>query len=120
MKRNEPKFCVILTEAVHEGLSSICPSIPSVVFFCLRKNGSIQSDNLVRDPEAFEEILNKIFGFGAKVIEKKILEVLYTKLQAPREISDSFEFMEEVKNAQKLLDPTFSRRPGQAAINPVV
>jgi hypothetical protein len=110
---------VILTEAVHEGLSSICPSIPSVVFFCLRKDGSIQSDNMVRDPGAFEESLNKIFGFGAKIIEKKILEVLYIKLQAPKEIRGSFKFIEEVKNAQKLLHPAFSRCPRQAAVNPV-
>ncbi len=111
---------MILTEAVHEGLSSICPSIPSVVFFCLRKNGSVQSDNLVKDPEAFEEILNKIFGFGAKVIEKRILEVLYTKLQIPKEIEESFEFMEEVKNAEELLNHTYMERPRQAAANPAI
>ena len=95
---------MFLTEAVHEGLSSISPSIPPVVFFYLKKDGSIQSDCLIEDLEAFEGGLKKIFGFGAKVIEKKILEVLYIKLQVTMEIKDDFKFAEEVKNAQKLLD----------------
>lgn len=104
MKQRELKFYVVLAEAVREGLSSISPSIPPVVFFVLQKDGIIQSDHLIDDPEAFEEGLKKIFGFGAKVIEKKILEVLYIKLQVPREIKDDFKFAEEVKSAQKLLD----------------
>jgi len=74
------------------------------VFFYLKKDGSIQSDCLIDDLEAFEGGLKKIFGFGAKVIEKKILEVLYIKLEVTMEIKDDFKFAEEVKNAQKLLD----------------
>ena len=104
MKQKQPKFYVFLTEAVHEGLSSISPSIPPVVLFYLKKDGSIQSDCLIDDLEAFEGGLKKIFGFGAKVIEKKILEVLYTKLEVTMEIKGDFKFAEEVKNAQKLLD----------------
>jgi hypothetical protein len=103
VKQRQPKFHVFLTEAVHEGLSSISPSIPSVVFFYLKKDGSIQSDYLIDDLEAFEGGLKKIFGFGAKVIEKKILEALYIKLQVTRDIKDDFEFVEEVKSAQRLL-----------------
>ncbi len=104
MKQKQPKFHVFLTEAVNEGLSSISPSIPPVVFFYLKKDGSIQPDCLIDDLEAFEGGLRKIFGFGAKVIEKKILEVLYIKLQVTREIKDNFKFAEEVKSAQRLLN----------------
>lgn len=106
MKTRQPKFDLVLAEAIQEGLSSISPSIPSVVFFYLKKNGSIQSDESIDDPQAFEEGLKKIFGFDAKVIEKKILEVLYVKLQIPPTIEDDFRFAEKVKDAQKLLDST--------------
>lgn len=106
MKQRQPKFDLVLAEAVQEGLSSISPSVSSVVLFYLKKNRSIQSDQYIDDPQAFEEGLKKIFGFGAKVIEKKIIEVLYVKLAVPRKIKDDFKFAEEVKNAQKLLDPT--------------
>jgi len=106
MKLRNPEFYVVLAEAVHEGLSSIGPSIHPVVFFYLKKKGSIRSDQCIDDAEAFEEGLKKIFGFGARVIEKKILEVLYVKLEVPRKIEDDFKFAEEVKKAQKLLDST--------------
>jgi len=104
MKRRQPRFHVVLAEAVYEGLSSISPSVPSVVFFYLKKSRAIQSDQYIEDPQAFEDGLKKIFGFGAKVIEKKILEVLYVKLEVPRTIEEGFRFAEEVKNAQKLID----------------
>lgn len=104
MKQKQPEFNMFLAEALHESLNSISPYIPSVVYFYLEKNGSIKSDRHIKDPEAFEESLKEIFGFGAKVIEKKILESLYVKLQAPRKIKDDFKFSEELKNAQKLLD----------------
>ena len=106
MEQRQPEFYVLLAEAIHEGLSSISPSIPPVVFLYLKKNASIQSNQYVDDPQAFDEGLKKIFGFGAKVIEQKILEVLYRKLQVPREIKDDFKFVEEVKKAQKLLNST--------------
>lgn len=95
---------MILAEAVYEGLSNVGPFIPCDVFFYLRQNGSIKSNYCIDDPEAFDEGLKNIFGFGARVIEKKILEVLYLKLQSPRKIEDNFKFADEVKKAQKLFD----------------
>jgi len=106
VKQRPSRFNTVLAEAVHEGLNSISPSVPSVVFFYLKKNAAIQSDRYIDSPEAFDEGLKKIFGFGAKVIEKKILEILYVKLEIPRKIEDDFEFAEKVKSAQKLLDST--------------
>ena len=58
------------------------------------------------DLEAFDDGLKKIFGYGAQVIEKRILEVLYVKLEAPRKIGGGFRFPEEVKKAQKLASST--------------
>jgi hypothetical protein len=104
MKQRQPKFDLILAEAVQEGLKSISPSVSSVVIFYLKRNKSIRSNEYIDDPQAFEEGLRKIFGFGAKVIEKKILEILYVKLELPRNIETDFQFSEEVKKAQKLLD----------------
>lgn len=95
-----------LVEAVQDGLNSISPSVSCAVLFYLEKAEAISCDQHFIDPEAFDDGLKKIFGFGAKVIEKKILESLYVKLEAPRRIGDSFEFTEEVKKAQKLMEFT--------------
>ena len=93
---------MVLTEAVQEGLSSVSPSISELVFCYLQKNASVQSNQHAVEPEVFEKCLKSIFGFGAKVIEKRILEALYVKLEVQRKIVDDFKFAEEVKNAQKL------------------
>jgi hypothetical protein len=104
MKQKQSEFYVVLAEAVQEGLRNIGPSIAPVVLSYMNKKASVRSDNYANDPEAFDESLKEIFGFGAKVIEKSILETLYGKLQSPKEVNHDFNFVEEVKNAQKFFD----------------
>ena len=81
------------------------------VFFYLKQNASVRSDDHIDDPKAFEDGLKKLFGFGAKVIEKKILEILYEKIDIPQKFGDHFMFAEEVRKAQDLLDLTDSDEP---------
>jgi len=103
LKRRQSKFNTVLVQAVQEGLDSIGPSISDAVLFHLQRTDAISSNPPLVDPEAFDDGLNKIFGYGAKIIEKRILEVLYEKLEAPRKIQGDFRFPEEVRQAQKLL-----------------
>lgn len=102
-KQKTSKFNTILFQAVYEGLNSIGASIPFAILPYLEKDGSIGPGRVINDPEAFDEGLKKIFGFGAKVIEKKILESLYEKLRIQQEVQDSFSFPEEIQNVQKML-----------------
>jgi hypothetical protein len=95
---------MVLAEAVHDGLRNISPSVPPIVLSYMNKRASNRSDRCIDDPEAFDEGLREIFGFGAKVIEKVILEALYRKLRAPKEVSPDFNFVEEVKYAKRLFD----------------
>ncbi len=106
MKRGQSKFNTVLAQAVREGLDSIGPSISDAVLFHLQRTEAVCSDRYFVDLEAFDDGLKKIFGYGAQVIEKRILEVLYVKLEAPRKIGGGFRFPEEVKKAQKLADST--------------
>jgi hypothetical protein len=94
----------ILVEAVNEGLSSICSSATSSVLFFLEKNGAIKSTSNIENLTAFSEGLERIFGFGAIVIEKKILEALCARLRLPdpKENRNNFEFAEEIEKAIEL------------------
>ncbi len=85
-------------------MNSIGPSISDIVLFHLQRSNSIRFDQPSVDPEAFDDGLKKIFGFGARVIERRILEVLYMKLDVNMQVSDDFEFIEEVRKAHKLLN----------------
>jgi len=106
LKRRQSEFNTVLVQAVQEGLDSIGPSISDAVLFHLQRIEAISSNRSLLDPEAFDDGLNRLFGYGAKIIEKRILEVLYGKLEAPRKIQGDFRFPEEVKKAQKLLSST--------------
>ena len=94
----------IITDAINEGLSIICSSAAPSVFFFLENNGSIRSKSSIENLESFSEGLESIFGFGSKVIEKKILKILCIKLRLPErtEIPDKFHFAEQVEKIFKL------------------
>jgi len=82
----------------------MCSSAAPSVFFFLENNGSIKSKSSIESLESFSEGLESIFGFGSKVIEMKILEILCIKLQLAErtEIPDKFEFAKEVGKIFKL------------------
>lgn len=114
------KFDEIFAEAVYEGLSVIGGLVAPVVLMHLENSGLMKSklspledfrvldSGLMKsklnmqDAIALEKGLEKIFGFGAKVFEKKILDILYAKLQLNKEIEQNFEFANEVKKASEL------------------
>lgn len=97
--KRKTQLNAVLVEAITESLESICGSAAPSVFFFLEKNGSIDSKSSVKNLESFSEGLGDIFGFGSKVIEKKILEVLYIKLQLPQiiKVPSNFAFVKEVR-----------------------
>jgi len=94
---------MVLTEAVHEGLDSIGPSITDAVLYYMKKKAAIQLDNRDLDPEIFDGCLKGLFGWGAEIVEKRILECLYLKLAVRTKIERGFVFADEVKKARKLL-----------------
>ena len=104
MKESESKFGTVLTEAVEEGLDSIGPSITDAVLFYMKKKAAIQLDNHNLDPEIFDGCLRGLFGWGAEIVEKRILECLYLKFEVRIKIERGFVFADEVKKARKLLN----------------
>jgi len=62
VKQRQSEFCVVLAEAIHEGLRNVSPSIPLAMFLYMNKKTSVRSDHYVDDPEAFDEGLKEIFG----------------------------------------------------------
>jgi len=94
---------MVLTEAVHEGLDSIGPSITDAVLYYMKKKAAIQLDRHDLDPEIFDGCLRGLFGWGAEIVEKRILECLYLKLEVRTKIERGFVFADEVKKARRLL-----------------
>ena len=100
-KQDDSGFNMMLFHALYKGLNNIGTSIPPAILSYLKKEGSVGPDQTVNDPKALDRDLQKIFGFGAKVVEKKILEVLNEELRISTGIEDNFNFAEKVLKIQK-------------------
>jgi len=77
----ENKFERILLDAVDETLGTLGESIREAVYFHLETKFSVNKQTICKDPSAFSEGLEKIFGMGAKFIEKTIVECLCKKIK---------------------------------------
>lgn len=101
MQEKENEFEKLFMESVDEGLKVLSESGRQMVFFHLEKSYSIKRQDIPKKPEAFAKGLEKIFGVGALVIEKLILENLYSKLGLKHEEKEHHTFVDYSKEAQE-------------------
>jgi len=88
-------------ESVDEGLRVLGESGKQMIFFYLEKNYSIKKHEIPKKPEDFALGLEKIFQAGASVIEKLIIESLYSKLGLKYEEKGNYSFIDYVKQAKE-------------------
>lgn len=96
-------FITAFSEAVQEGLDGTGPSITDAVLFYMQKKAALELDGNDFDPETFDGCLKGLLGWGAGIVEKRILERLYQKLEIRTRIKSGFVFAKEVEKARKLL-----------------
>lgn len=100
-------FEEILAEAVYEGLSWVsgllAPTLDAYIRGATTVEIGMRKTKLnVSDCETLEKGLQKVFGFGAKVVESRILKILNSKLGVSKKIDPSFRFSDEVKASKRL------------------
>jgi hypothetical protein len=96
-----------LAEAVYEGLSWVSSIVASTLDMYVQdaltvETGLRKAKLSIRDCENLEKGLEKAFGFGAKVVESKILKILHSKLGVSKAIEANFKFSNEVRIAREL------------------
>ncbi|MEM1589861.1 MAG: hypothetical protein QXZ68_01840 [Candidatus Bathyarchaeia archaeon] len=100
-----------LAEAVDEGLLMLGESGREVVYFRLRHSYAISREDVPSHPEIFVECLRKIFGSGAKVIEKAIIRSLCRKLELAFVEKKDFDFLECLNEIKVLFGNTEGFNP---------
>ncbi len=105
--RETEDFEESLAESVYEGLSWVSCVVASTLELYVQgaRNHEIgwrKSKLRVDDCENLEKGLEKALGYGAKIVEYKILKILHSKLGTSRDITDDFKFTEEVGIAEEL------------------
>ncbi|UCE96184.1 MAG: hypothetical protein JSV51_00820 [Candidatus Bathyarchaeota archaeon] len=111
------EFDSIFAEAVSEGMYWLSNIIAQVLGIFLKdattpQDGWMKSKMSVKDAVALEKGLEKIFGFGAKPFEKRILDLLYAKLHLKEQTPQDFQFSAEVKRARELYISRLRRLEG--------
>lgn len=93
-------------KAVCKGLETISDTVAPVLRIYLDdamaiEVGLIKSRMNVENARVLERGLERVFGFGARVFEKKILENLYANLALEIGIPRNFSFSKSVEHAKK-------------------
>jgi hypothetical protein len=108
---NEMDFEEALSQAINEGLASISTIVAPVlraylddaVFYEIV---NMKAQSSVEDVRKLEVGLEKMFGVGAQVFEKKILESLCAKLSLKLETGQNLSFSKAVKKAKEAFELT--------------
>jgi len=94
-----------IMEAVDESLASFGDSVRQVVYFQLQSNYNVPKQEIPTKIEEFAEAIEAIFGIGARLIEMKIIETLYSKangfLYIPKD--ENLMFKDYVQNLRGFL-----------------
>jgi hypothetical protein len=106
---NEANFGRMLSQAINEGLTSISTIVAPVLRTYLddavvSEIGRMKSRSSMKDLKALENGLEKMFGFGAKVFERKILESLCTKLSIDMESEEKLSFSETIEKMKGIYE----------------
>ena len=116
----ETDFEGILSQAISEGLTCINTIVAPVLRAYLddavtTEIGHMKSKSTVKDVKSLEKGLERIFGFGAKVFEKKILEALYENLSIDSQAGENKSFSEAVKEAKRIYESQILRNQASKA-----
>jgi len=106
---SETDFEKALSQAINEGLGSISTIVAPVLRSYLDNAviyeiGRMKKRSTIKDVRNLEKGLEKMFGFGAKVFEKKILESLYVRLSLKLVTPQDLTFSQAVKKAKEAFD----------------
>jgi hypothetical protein len=107
-------FKRLLLEAVDEGLSSLGDSPKQTIYFSLEKTFSIKKQDIPNKIEEFTNAIEKIFGYGANLLEIQIIKHLYKKVGHDFRYfpeKDGLSFTEYVEAASHYLENYYLSQP---------
>jgi hypothetical protein len=77
----EEDFDDILLETIDETLTSLGEPVKNAVYFHLKTNFNMSKNEIPKKLTAFSNIVQKIFGSGACILEIKLMKTLHSKIE---------------------------------------
>ena len=97
-------FDLLLLDAVDEGLAAFGESAKQTVYCLIEERFHIQRSEIPEKLQTFHEALTELFGSGATIVEKTILQTLREKIGIElkeRENRTLTEYIDEYKNGSE-------------------
>ncbi|MFQ6076272.1 MAG: hypothetical protein ACE5Z5_09095 [Candidatus Bathyarchaeia archaeon] len=95
-------FRRVLLEAVDEGLAdTLGNTAKEAVLYYLERNYKVRRGEILGNLDGFASGLEAILGAGAGVVERAILERLYTRCGLGFEVREDFSFSDYVEDARR-------------------
>lgn len=95
------KFREALLEAVDEGMRVLGEGPSQAIWYHIERIGRVRRNEIPEKIEAFHDALQGIMGVGAKIIEKQIAKVLYSRLGLNFEERIDWSLMDYMRNAEQ-------------------
>jgi len=105
--KNVKEFEKILLETIDESMVQVFGNTSTgVIYDFIKGNHGLRKEDIPESLEIFSSSLEKMFGFGALLLEKLILKKLYTKLGLRYEENEGYKFLDYIKElkSQIILD----------------
>lgn len=77
---DEEEFDNILLQTIDETLSSLGELVKNAVYFHLQNNFKMNKNEIPQKINEFSDIIQKIFGYGAGMLEIKFMKTLHSKI----------------------------------------
>ncbi len=106
-------FDSVLLKAVDEGLMILGVSVRITVYHYLKKDHDLRREDIPKNPEALDIGLRTLFGSGASVIERHVLERLCAKLGLIYEEKEDESFIHYIKEARQMTATQSLKPPSQ-------
>jgi hypothetical protein len=99
-----------LAQSVSEAMSIYGKQVAQVVSSYLEREYSIPPETLAENPHALVEALEKVLDSGSRIVERRILRSLYTKIGSPLPQSQSTsDFEKKISEAKQVYRKYYER-----------
>lgn len=104
--QREKEFVKIYGESVNEALSVMGPHIARIIKIHVQEKYSIRLTDTYNNPQELTDALKFIIDGGTRVIQRRILRILYEKMGIEPNFVISTNFEEKILEAKKIFEKT--------------
>jgi hypothetical protein len=112
-------FDKILLKAIDEAFSILGESTKTAIYYYLEKTYKIKKQDIPNKIEKFTEAIEKLLGTGAKIVEIRIMKIMYRKARCDLKHCRQYEDLEftgyiaAIKLAKRNCVPTKTKQPNR-------